>query len=88
MQSFAYEDAEHQKISQDVVISQAFAKLAFGPGSALGKRLEDTRIVLTGAGAAGASARLCDMGPVGHYMLKRAGAWNDVAIDSALALLG
>src|SRR5512141_265823 len=29
------------KISQDVVISRAFARLAFGEGSALGKRLED-----------------------------------------------
>lgn len=39
------------------------------------------------ADAAGATARLRDMGPVGHYMLKRAGAWNDVAVESALALL-
>ena len=31
-----------EKISQDVVISQAFAQLAFGPGSPLGRRLEDT----------------------------------------------
>ena len=29
------------KISQDVVISRAFARLAFGEGSPLGKRLED-----------------------------------------------
>ncbi|MEO8055670.1 MAG: FtsX-like permease family protein [Acidobacteriota bacterium] len=30
------------KISQDVVISRAFARLAFGDGSPLGKRLEDS----------------------------------------------
>jgi putative ABC transport system permease protein len=30
------------KISQDVVISRAFARLAFGEGSPLGKRLEDS----------------------------------------------
>lgn len=33
------------------------------------------------------SAELLDMGPVGHYMLRRPGAWNDVAITSALSLL-
>jgi hypothetical protein len=35
-----------------------------------------------------ASAELRDMGPVGHYMLRRIPAWNHVAVDSALALLG
>jgi len=34
------------------------------------------------------SAELLDMGPVGHYMLRRVGRWNDVAITSALRLLG
>jgi putative ABC transport system permease protein len=31
-----------EKFAQDVVVSQAFAKLAFGDGSALGKSLEDS----------------------------------------------
>jgi putative ABC transport system permease protein len=31
-----------EKLAQDVVVSQAFAKLAFGEGSALGKALEDS----------------------------------------------
>ena len=39
------------------------------------------------AGAVAASAELKDMGRVGHYMLKRIPAWNDVALGSALALL-
>jgi pimeloyl-ACP methyl ester carboxylesterase len=34
-----------------------------------------------------ASAELTDMGDVGHYMLKRIAAWNDVALGGALALL-
>lgn len=33
-------------------------------------------------------ARLVDMGPVGHYMFKRAGAWNEVAVRSCLEVLG
>ena len=35
-----------------------------------------------------ASAELRDMGPVGHYMLRRIPAWNDVAVTGALELLG
>ena len=35
-----------------------------------------------------ASAELRDMGPVGHYMLRRTTTWNDVAVTGALALLG
>lgn len=35
----------------------------------------------------GAEARFIDMGPVGHYMLRRAGRWNDVAVEHTLALL-
>lgn len=35
-----------------------------------------------------ARAELRDMGPVGHYMLKRVAAWNDVAAEAALAQLG
>lgn len=34
-----------------------------------------------------ASAELRDMGRVGHYMLKRITAWNDVALSSSLAML-
>jgi alpha-beta hydrolase superfamily lysophospholipase len=33
------------------------------------------------------SAELRDMGPVGHYMLRRAPSWNDVAVSGALAML-
>ena len=33
------------------------------------------------------SAELRDMGPVGHYMLRRVPSWNDVAVTSALAML-
>jgi predicted esterase len=39
------------------------------------------------ARAVTATAELRDMGPVGHYMLKRVAAWNEVAAESALALL-
>jgi alpha-beta hydrolase superfamily lysophospholipase len=35
-----------------------------------------------------ASATLKDMGPVGHYLFRRVGAWHDFAVDSALELLG
>ena len=35
-----------------------------------------------------ASAELTDMGRVGHYMLRRLGAWNDVAIGRSLSFLG
>lgn len=34
-----------------------------------------------------ASAELRDMGRVGHYMLRRARSWNEVAVTGALALL-
>jgi predicted esterase len=33
------------------------------------------------------SAELRDMGPVGHYMLRRVRSWNDVALTGALAML-
>lgn len=32
-------------------------------------------------------ARLLDMGPVGHYMFKRAAAWNDAALTASLSML-
>lgn len=34
-----------------------------------------------------ASVELLDMGPVGHYMLRRASDWNDVALGCSLSLL-
>lgn len=34
-----------------------------------------------------ASVEMHDMGPSGHYLLRRIAAWNDVALTSALALL-
>ena len=37
--------------------------------------------------AVAASARLEDMGPRGHYLLKDAPAWNEVALRSCLDLL-
>lgn len=33
------------------------------------------------------AAELQDMGPVGHYMLRRVGRWNEVALGSALGML-
>ena len=33
------------------------------------------------------SAELRDMGPVGHYMLRRVPSWNDVALTGAMAML-
>jgi alpha-beta hydrolase superfamily lysophospholipase len=36
------------------------------------------------ARAVAASAELRDMGPLGHYMLKRASAWNEVALRASL----
>ena len=34
-----------------------------------------------------ASAEHVDMGPLGHYLLRRAGAWNEVARSAVLAML-
>ena len=39
------------------------------------------------AGRVASSAQLRDMGPVGHYMLKRARAWNRVALTSCQEML-
>lgn len=44
------------------------------------------RFVERAAGVA-ASAEFHDMGRVGHYMLRRIGAWNDFAADRSLAFL-
>lgn len=40
------------------------------------------------ARAAGAETEFHDMGPVGHYMLRRVRAWNEFAITRALGVLG
>lgn len=37
--------------------------------------------------AAGGRAELRDMGRVGHYMFRRPGAWNRVAVEASLAML-
>jgi predicted esterase len=39
------------------------------------------------ARAVASSAELHDMGPVGHYMLRRVPSWNDVALSGALGML-
>jgi len=39
------------------------------------------------ARAVASSAELRDMGPVGHYMLKGAAAWNEVALSTSLGVL-
>lgn len=47
-----------------------------------------TRAYVERARRTGADADFLDMGRVGHYMLRRAGRWNDVAAAESLALLG
>lgn len=46
-----------------------------------------TRAYVERARTLGAEARFVDMGPVGHYMFRRAAAWNAVAVEESLALL-
>ena len=46
-----------------------------------------TRAFVERARAVASSAAFHDMGPVGHYMLKRVPAWNDLAVTASLALL-
>lgn len=46
-----------------------------------------TEAYVARASAVAASASLTDMGRIGHYLLRRVGAWNDFARDSALELL-
>ncbi len=46
-----------------------------------------TRIFVERAGAVAASARFVDMGMLGHYMLRGARTWNEVAVSSTLELL-
>ena len=37
--------------------------------------------------AVATSVEMHDMGPIGHYLLRRVAAWNDLALASTLALL-
>ncbi|MDT9591816.1 alpha/beta fold hydrolase [Nocardioides zeae] len=46
-----------------------------------------TRAYVERANADGARATFRDMGPVGHYMFRRAGAWNEVALAGCRELL-
>jgi predicted esterase len=46
-----------------------------------------TRAYVERARRAGADASFVDMGPVGHYLLRRVGAWNDLALTRSLELL-
>jgi hypothetical protein len=46
-----------------------------------------TEAYVARARAVATAAELVDMGPVGHYMLKRVRSWNDLAIDASLGLL-
>jgi len=47
-----------------------------------------TRAYVERARGAGAEASYVDMGRVGHYLLRRVGAWNALALTSSLELLG
>lgn len=46
-----------------------------------------TRGYVERARGAGAEASYVDMGRVGHYLLRRVGAWNELALTSSLELL-
>jgi predicted esterase len=46
-----------------------------------------TRSFVERARSAGAEATYVDMGPVGHYMLRQVGAWNDLALRRSLEVL-
>ena len=46
-----------------------------------------TRALLERAEAAGARTRFVDMGPLGHYMLRRTGGWNRAALEACLSVL-
>jgi hypothetical protein len=39
------------------------------------------------AASVASTTELADMGQVGHYMLRRVGAWNDFALTRSLAFL-
>jgi pimeloyl-ACP methyl ester carboxylesterase len=46
-----------------------------------------TREYVERAGEVASSAELVDMGDVGHYLVRRAAAWNSLALASALNIL-
>ena len=46
-----------------------------------------TRAYVERAGQVASSAELVDMGDVGHYLVRRAAAWNSLALASALRML-
>jgi len=46
-----------------------------------------TEAYVARASGVAASASLTDMGPVGHYLLRRRRAWSSFALDSSLGLL-
>ena len=46
-----------------------------------------TRAFVGRARVAGAEASYVDAGRVGHYMLRRASRWNEIALDASLSLL-
>jgi predicted esterase len=47
-----------------------------------------TRRYVERARGAGAEASYVDMGRVGHYLLRRVRAWNDLALSASLEMLG
>ncbi len=47
-----------------------------------------TEAFVARASRVAASAQMIDMGPLGHYMLKSSGLWNDVAVSHCFDLLG
>ncbi len=49
--------------------------------------LRATKAFVRRAQRVAASAELTDMGPIGHYMLRRVRAWNDFAISRSLELV-
>lgn len=46
-----------------------------------------TRAYVDRAAAVAASVEMCDLGRVGHYMLRKIATWNDLALEESLALL-
>jgi pimeloyl-ACP methyl ester carboxylesterase len=46
-----------------------------------------TRELVERARSVASQAELLDMGPLGHYMLKGARVWDDVAVESSLRIL-
>ncbi len=46
-----------------------------------------SRAYVERAGRVAASTRFADLGPLGHYMLRRAGAWNRFALEASVEVL-